>query len=414
MLDAVVVGGGLAGMSAAVRLAQAGRRVLMIAKGAGSTLLSGGTIDVLGYAPERVESPRRALPELAAERPEHPYARLPVETVEDSLDWFRGATGSLGYIGGLDENLLLPTAAGVPRPTALVAGSMAAGDLRRHPKVLVAGFRALKDFFADYVADNLRLAGIEARAIVLAASPQPREADVSAPGFARALDDDPDFARRVAEQLAIEFAPGEVIGMPALLGLSRAPEVWSELQERVGTAIFEIPTLPPSVPGLRVQRRLDELFRQAGGRSILGIEAVSFERSNGSVTAIVVQDAARRRPYRARSFVLATGGFATGGLVLDEQGEVREPVLGLPVSGIPADGSLFGAGYFDSHPLSLAGIAVDDSLRPLADDGRPVFDNVHVVGAMLAGAEPWKEKSGDGISLASGYRAAGVVLEEGS
>jgi hypothetical protein len=30
---------------------------------------------------------------------------------------------------------------------------------------------------------------------------------------------------------------------------------------------------------------------------------------------------------------------------------------------------------------------------------------------MLAHAEPWQEKSGDGISLTTGYRAAQVVLE---
>jgi anaerobic glycerol-3-phosphate dehydrogenase len=34
-----------------------------------------------------------------------------------------------------------------------------------------------------------------------------------------------------------------------------------------------------------------------------------------------------------------------------------------------------------------------------------------VAGATLAGAEPWKERSGEGISLGTGYRAAQIVLE---
>jgi glycerol-3-phosphate dehydrogenase subunit B len=411
MLDAVVVGSGLAGMSAAVRLAERGRRVLVVAKGMGSSSLAGGTIDVLGYAPERVESPRNALPELASERPEHPYAHLPVDVVEQSLEWFRSAVGPLGYVGGLDENLLLPSAAGAVRPTALVTASMAAGDLRPRPRILVAGFRVLKDFYPEYVADNLRLAGFEARGARLEANPRPREADVTTVTIAKALDTDPAFLDRLANELALAYAPGEVVGIPAVLGLDRAPEVWSEVQERIGTPVFEIPSLPPSVPGLRVQRRFQESLRRARGRLIVGSEAVGAERTNGHVDAIVVQDAARRRPYRAGVFVLATGGFATGGLVLDDRGAVREPVLGLPVAGLPEDGAFFGRGYFDSHPISRAGIAVDDSLRPVDDAGRPVFDNVHVVGAMLAGAEPWKEKSGDGISLASGYRAAEFALE---
>ena len=40
-------------------------------------------------------------------------------------------------------------------------------------------------------------------------------------------------------------------------------------------------------------------------------------------------------------------------------------------------------------------MAVDRELRP----GRGALENVLVAGATLAGAEPWKEKSGDGISL---------------
>ena len=37
-----------------------------------------------------------------------------------------------------------------------------------------------------------------------------------------------------------------------------------------------------------------------------------------------------------------------------------------------------------------------------------------MAGATLAGAEPWKEKSGDGISLATGHRAAELVLAAGT
>jgi len=42
--------------------------------------------------------------------------------------------------------------------------------------------------------------------------------------------------------------------------------------------------------------------------------------------------------------------------------------------------------------------------------GERVFENVLVAGATLAGAEPWREKSGDGLSLSTGYRAAELVL----
>ena len=127
--DVLVVGTGLAGLTAAVRLAQSGARVRVLAKGVGATHLGGGTIDVLGYAPERVDRPGEAL---AALSPSHPYARVGVQRVAAALDWFKAQFRRAGYAytGSLDENLLLPTAIGVPKPTALAPVTMAGGDLR--------------------------------------------------------------------------------------------------------------------------------------------------------------------------------------------------------------------------------------------------------------------------------------------
>ena len=44
--------------------------------------------------------------------------------------------------------------------------------------------------------------------------------------------------------------------------------------------------------------------------------------------------------------------------------------------------------------------------------GNRVCSNVFIAGATLAGSEPWREGSGAGVSLATGHRAAGLVLEE--
>jgi glycerol-3-phosphate dehydrogenase subunit B len=98
---------------------------------------------------------------------------------------------------------------------------------------------------------------------------------------------------------------------------------------------------------------------------------------------------------------------------LDSSWTARETALGLHVSGVPGPGEeRFRPGYFDDHPMGRAGVAVDRDLRPLDADGERSLDNVLVAGATLAGAEPWREKSGDGISLSTGYRAAELVLAE--
>jgi glycerol-3-phosphate dehydrogenase subunit B len=117
--------------------------------------------------------------------------------------------------------------------------------------------------------------------------------------------------------------------------------------------------------------------------------------------------------YRARWIVVATGGVATGGITLDSHWRARETALGLPVHGAPAPGEpRFAPEYFGEHPFARVGVAVDDGLRPVDGEGGRILDNVLVAGATLAGAKPWQEKSGDGLSLASGHRAAELILEE--
>jgi glycerol-3-phosphate dehydrogenase subunit B len=201
-----------------------------------------------------------------------------------------------------------------------------------------------------------------------------------------------------------------------VLGLERHAEVREGLQDLLGRAVFEVPALPPSVPGIRLFGALHAALRRAGGRVILGPTAIAAETDGGRVSAVVVQGAANRTSsYAARWFVLASGGFASGAIQLDSYGEVRETIFGLPVAGVPpVDGPRFLPGYFDDHPLARAGLAVDEHRRPVDEAGRAVFENLVAAGAVLGGAEPWREGSGNGLALATGFAAATEILEGAS
>jgi glycerol-3-phosphate dehydrogenase subunit B len=110
--------------------------------------------------------------------------------------------------------------------------------------------------------------------------------------------------------------------------------------------------------------------------------------------------------------VLATGGFESGGVELDSFGAVREPALGLPVAGPPEGERGLGPRHLDDHPLMAAGVRVDDRLRPVDASGAPVWGNLRAAGSIIAGAVPWREKSGEGIAIAGGHRAACTILED--
>ena len=415
--DTVVIGAGLAGLTAALRLAEAGQRVALVAKGVGATHLAPPTIDVLGYADGPVESPAQALPQFVAANPRHPYGQLSIDLVRAGLDWFNDRLGNLGYRGSLDENFFIPTAVGAAKPAALVPGSMAAGDLRPGGRFVFVGLRGLKDFFPAYLADNVvgaerpGDAAVTTRVVELA-PPLGQAGDVSSLGFARRFEQ-ADFRESVIAELERKVVPGEIVGFPAVLGLGNAREVWSELETRLNHQVFEVPTLPPSVPGIRVYETMTSALRGKGARFVIGSTVSGAQSTNGRLEGVVVHTSGRPQTYRASSFVLATGGFPSAGLELDSSGNVREAVFDLPVAGTPAPGEpLFEQGYFDEHPLSRAGIAVDESRRPVDEEGAPVYENLRAAGATLAGAVPWREGSGNGLSLASGYAAASAILGE--
>jgi glycerol-3-phosphate dehydrogenase subunit B len=148
---------------------------------------------------------------------------------------------------------------------------------------------------------------------------------------------------------------------------------------------------------------------------VIGSPVSGAEHTGARLEGVVAETAGRPRAYRARSFVLASGGFASGGFQMDSHGRVRETALDLPLVGAPApDAPRFEPGYFDQHALAGAGLAVDQQLRPVNADGTPAFENLHAAGATLAGATPWREASGNGLSLATGYAAASAIIEQTS
>jgi glycerol-3-phosphate dehydrogenase subunit B len=407
--DVVVIGAGVAGLSAGARLAENGARVCVLAKGMGSTHLAPGTVDVLGYqGGERVESPASSLPDFISRHPDHPYALVGAEAVGPALDWFsgcveRGPKAGYRYVGSLERNTLLPTALGAARPSALVPTTMAGGDLADAAPICVVGFRVLRDFHPSLCAANLARAGHEARAIELEI--ETGRAEENALGMAR-LFDDSGFRGRFAALVAGDLRAGERLALPAVLGVRDPQGVLTDLEQRLGRPVFEIPTLPPSAPGLRVYDVLKAALRAAGGRLVIGAEVAGATRDGARVTSVSARASGHDHVYDARWIVLATGGVASGAIELGSDWVARETTLGLSLSGAPVEGSArFDPDYFAEQPLNRMGVAVNSSL--IAEG----TENVLVAGAALPGAIPWREGSGEGISLSSGFSAARTVLE---
>ena len=409
MTDVVVIGSGLAGLVAAIRLGRAGKTVTLISKGLGGLQLSQGTVDVLGYAPDRVTDPVAASAEMPAS---HPYSVLGADAVRAGVMYVQELLSDR-LVGDPGHNVLLPTAVGALRPTCLVPPTMAAGIVTGGIRYTLVGFRQLKDFYPELCAANLARqtapdgGSISARAITLDLPAVADMADSTALGYGRAMDD-PAYRQKVAAMLKPQLTEGEVVGLPAILGYHDAT-AHRHLEELLGHPVFEIPLPPPGVPGMRLNEALIAAAKQAGVRFVSGAKAVGIITEGDRVVSVGQATAGRIRQYEADAFVYAPGGFESGALSMDSYGTVTDTVVGLPLHGLRDD--LVTADSPADQALFLVGVGVDPSMRVVDTAGHVTYRNLYAAGGILAGAIRWTEKSGEGIALASAVTAADSILK---
>jgi glycerol-3-phosphate dehydrogenase subunit B len=326
-----------------------------------------------------------------------------------ALHEFQDIFSTSGYalLGDADHNYHLPTAMGAVRPTCLAPESFVAGDVRNEGELTLADVTGFRDFYAPLAAANLCAAGYPARSLPLPFPRVPARREAFATDLARLLDQ-PAYRAEAAERWRPLLGGVTRLGLPAVVGL-RASAAWRDLSQRLGVAVFEIPLLPPSVPGLRLYNVLRAALEGAGGRLIIGPDVRgwaddSAKAAPGEARAhgVWVPAASRPRAYSARHIILATGGFRHGGLQAPAAEQVVEGVFGLPVETGP---EWFAPFYWDPHPYTRFGLLSDAQLRPLGPDGRPSYANVSAVGGVLAGADRDGEVSREGIDLATAFKA---------
>ena len=417
--EVLVVGGGLAGLTSALSAAREGADVRLVSYKQSTLRNASGLVDILGYTPDGdgpLTDPFEAIPELPDE---HPYQTVGLHTVREAMDLFDDVAPD--YRGGhTDTNALLPTHGGTIKPTARYPAGASAGLASDTRDGLLVGLESMVDFDAQHVAAHLEATGVpfDVRGVTIR-FPGDLRADAKITRYAKLLDTNGEVAVRrrtgpardaLTQRVNTELDGEDRVGFPAILGDDDAAGVRATLREKLGADVFEVPMGPPSLPGLRLE---DALFAalDAAGASIETGNPVADYDGEGHVEQVYVEKNGARIPNSADQYVLATGGLVGKGVESEREG-VYEPVFDCHVPHADDRYEWFDTEAFGDHQFARFGVETDDDLRPTASDGGVEFDNLRAAGSILGGYDFAAEKSGSGVSIATGYAAGQRAAQE--
>ena len=389
--DVIVIGAGVAGLTAGALLSKEGLKVAVVTQGEPTACLSTGCIDVC-LSKDNPFTGIAGLPD------EHPFHLMSSDLIYGALNDFRALMEEMEmpYAGDPSANRRILSAIGTFKTTCLTPYTMEAAAQDDQERIHLVTFAGLKDFYPGYIMSRLKNASFSTY-----------DAGVSTTMGIAANFEDEAFLEAFILWLEHAGIREDKIAVPAVLGLESAVSILRKLEYRLERPVFEIPTIPPSMPGRRLFNTLKDHFRRLGGVIYWGWPVVGVEKAGAQIEAVTAESQGRPNSLNARAFILATGSFVGGGLHA-ERDTIIEKVFDLPVFVPGKWEDWFDQTFFPMHhAIGKAGIVVDSTFRP----SHGPWENVFVCGAIIAYVEALKNGCGHGFALASGYAAARSCLE---
>lgn len=412
--DNIIIGGGLSGLLCGIALAREGRHVAAIAAGQSTLHFSSGSFDILGYDADGqvVTSPFEAIKQLEVS---HPYHLVGLENVPllatQALRIFTecGLSGQ----GGVAHNHFRMTPIGSLRPTWFTLDDYLMVQTPQafpYKKVLLVNVPGFMDFPVSLITEGLHRLGAEVEtALVSVPSLMHRRqspSEMRSANLAKVLARDKKL-QQIAARINKAATEVEAVIMPAIVGMD-SQEAVAFIRSRVQKPLHFVSTLPPSVPGVRVQTLLRKHFANLGGVYMLGNTVTGGHVEDGRLRYVETSLLPDER-LEADDFVLATGSFASDGLKSNYE-RVFEPIFDLDTTA-PADRMQWvTSSVFDDQPYRSYGVKVNASMQ--AQKGGQTISNLYVAGAVLGGHNAAKLADGAGVDMVTALRVAQYILEK--
>ena len=386
---------------AGIDLVRKGQKCLIVSSGQSALHFFSGSLELYGSADE----PVKAIAELG---PNHPYSKLGVEKVETLAAKVKPLMSELGlyFRGNADVNHWRLSPLGAMKRAWLTLDEFASfqnADQIPWKKVALLNIEGFLDFHTSYIAAGLAEKGVEC-SISSISMPQidklrENPTEMRSTNISKVLSGD--MIGTLAARINEKIDGADAVLMPAVVGLTGCSDV-IRLKELVDRPLQFLATLPPSVPGIRMQLMLKRYFQKQGGVYMLGDSVVSGRFEGGRLKAIKTVNHGETE-FEADNFILASGSFFSKGLVAS-QNVVTEPVFGLDVDALEDRSQWYDRNMFNAQPYMSFGVTTDSSFR-VSKNGSTV-ENLYAVGAILSGFNPIKEGSGAGVSVLTALQVA--------
>jgi glycerol-3-phosphate dehydrogenase subunit B len=389
--DVVIIGAGVAGLTAGAFLAGQNLKVAIVTKGEPTACLSTGAIDVCSHD----DNPLLGIKKLP---PEHPFHLIDENTIRDSLNNFQTAMREMGmpYTGSAEKNRLILSALGTFKTSCLTPSTMEAAPQNAEESIHIITFKGLKDFYPGYIISRRKNARFSTY-----------DAGVSSTMGIASHFEERVFLEKFLLWLEKQNVYQDKIAFPAVLGLESATDIVNTIAILTGKPVFEIPTIPPSMPGRRLFNALKEHFRNKGGDIYWDWPVAGIEKTGSLIEAVTTPSEGRPNSLNGKAFILAAGSFVSGGLTATRKG-ITENIFNLPVHVPGSRETWFDDDYFSlNHGIGRAGITADSSMRPMDSP----WQNIFVCGSILAETQILKNGCGHGLALATALAAAKSCAE---
>ena len=408
--DTIIIGGGLSGLTCGIALAQSGQHVAVVSAGQSSLHFSSGSFDLIGYKDgQEVEDPLKALSQL----PEpHPYSKLhnPDILVNRARKLLEEA--GIKTVGDNHKNHYRLSPVGKLLPAWLTMDGLftvnSAEELKgRH--ICLANITGFLDFPVPYLADALRQYGAEVDLCTVTtpflerARQSPTE--MRATNIAQYLADD-ENVQEVAGALKKAMPDkADLLLLPAVLGMAN-DHAATFLQQLMPVETKFVATMPPSVPGTRIQTLLRQQFQKLGGTLLPNDTVVRGDIEDNKVVRVFTANLADT-PLEADNFVLAAGSFLGGGVASNYDG-IFEPVFHLDTDGSDNRTDWTADKLFDRQPYQSYGVRTDSLFLVSRDNN--IINNVYAIGAILSGNDP-RMATSTGIDLLTALSVASKIAD---